>query len=209
MRYLVSLWLFLPAVAVAQESITHGPILGRPGAHHMGIWARTSQPGSFRVRYGLQPDKLDQLSAPAATTLEHDNTGWVLLQDLTANTKYYYQTIPAAGKAGPGGSFRTLPDAGDYRDAKLNPQGLFNFRFEFACGNNQNPIHGAGPANLAFKTMLDKLHDQVHFAILNGDWLYEEKRDHPPAAWQKEVALDRPLPHVVNVAPTIVGVWEN
>ncbi len=209
MRHVLGLWLFLPAVAAAQEGITHGPILGRPGAHEIGVWARTVQPGSFRVRYGLQADKLDQLSDPATTQLEHDNTGWVLIKGLKANTKYHYQVVPAAGNAGPGGSFRTLPDAADFRDPKLNPQGLFNFRFEFACGNNQNLKHGAGPANLAFQTMLDKLHDKVHFAILNGDWLYEEQRDHPPAAWQKEVGLDRPLPHVVNVAPTIVGVWEN
>lgn len=209
MRYVVGLWLLLPALAAAQEGITHGPILGRPGAHEIGIWARTAQPGSFRVRYGLQADKLDQLSDAATTQLEHDNTGWVLIKGLKANTSYHYQVVPAAGNAGPGGSFRTLPDAADFRDAKLNPQGLFNFRFEFACGNNQNLKHGAGPANRAFQTMLDKLHDKVHFAILNGDWLYEEQRDHPLAAWQKEVGLDRPLPHVVNIAPTIVGVWEN
>ena len=32
--------------------ITHGPILGRLDTHHIGIWARTSRPGTFRVRYG-------------------------------------------------------------------------------------------------------------------------------------------------------------
>src|SRR5262245_61942382 len=57
-------------------AVTHGPILGRPGAHEMGIWARTSEPGSFRVRYG---EKLEFVSAPVTTELEHDNTAHILL----------------------------------------------------------------------------------------------------------------------------------
>ena len=35
-------------------------------------------------------------------------------------------------------------ETADYHDADLNPKGLFNFRFEFACGNNQIPWQGAG-----------------------------------------------------------------
>ena len=112
-------------------SITHGPILGRLGHHQVGVWARTSQPGTFQVRYGVEPNKLDQLSSPATTRLERDNTGWVLLQGLKSDTKYFYQLAADGLADGPGGSFRTLPDPDDYRHPELNPRGLYNFRFEF------------------------------------------------------------------------------
>jgi alkaline phosphatase D len=62
---------------------------------------------------------------------------------------------------------------------------LFNFRFEFACGNNQTPGQGDGPDNVAFKTMLDKLKGKIDFALLNGDWLYEDKRDHTVKEWRE------------------------
>ncbi|MFP6658956.1 MAG: alkaline phosphatase D family protein, partial [Pirellulales bacterium] len=44
----------------------------------------------------------------------------------------------------------------------------------------------------------------------NGDWLYESQRDYKPSQWLAQVdrrAAD--VPHVVRVAPTIVGVWQN
>ncbi|MBL8799811.1 MAG: alkaline phosphatase D family protein, partial [Planctomycetia bacterium] len=48
--------------------------------------------------------------------------------------------------------------------------------------------------------------------ILNGDWMYEEKRDFSVEEWVKQQGLaDKPaeIPAVVRAAPTIVGVWEN
>jgi alkaline phosphatase D len=192
--------------------VTHGPILGRLGAHEIGVWARTSQPGAFRVRYGLGPENLDQLSGPAETRLERDNTGWVYITSLKANTKYHYQVVTGdkETRAAPAGSFRTLPDPRDFRDPRLNPRGLFNFRFEFACGNNQTPGQGSGTELPAFTTMLAHLKDRINFAILNGDWLYEDKRDYPVGEWLKQVA--RPptdMPAIIRHAPTTVGVWEN
>ncbi len=191
--------------------ITHGPILGRLGAKEIGVWVRTSQPGAFRVRYGTQADKLDQVSSPEDTTLEHDNTGWVHITGLKPNTKYFYQVmIGDQTQAGASGSFRTLPDPADFKEPKLNPRGLFNFRFEFACGNNQTPGQGAGAELPAFKTMLEKLKDKVYFAIQNGDWLYEDKREYSVDDWLKQVGKTRDeMPNVVRIAPTIVGVWEN
>ena len=59
----------LAAPARADEPparITHGPILGRLGAHEIGVWARTSRAAPFRVKYGTAPDKLDRLSAHIA-----------------------------------------------------------------------------------------------------------------------------------------------
>lgn len=201
--------LVAPGVLLGQEAtITHGPILGRPGTRSMGVWVRTSRPAEFRVHFESGGKKGN--SAAGRTTLDRDNTGWVLLEGLQPETKYVYQVVVEGQKTGPGGTFRTLPDAAAYRDPKLNPRGLFNFSFEFACGNNQTPGQGAGPALPAFKTMLAKLKDRIDFAVLNGDWLYEDRRDHAPAAWAKQVGIDlKKAPAVVRDAPTIVGVWEN
>ncbi|MEQ8788407.1 MAG: metallophosphoesterase family protein [Pirellulaceae bacterium] len=204
----------------AQAKITHGPILGRLSSGGVGVWARTSRPAALLVRYGESADKLDKQSKPAPTKLESDNTGWIQLDGLQPNTVYHYR-IELAGKddakkAKPaksksrGGSFRTLPTSTQFRDKELNPDGLFNFRFEFACGNNQDVDHGSGPTTPAFKTMLEQLHGKINFAILNGDWLYEDARDTTPAQWRKQVGVsEADEPEVVKIAPTIVGVWEN
>lgn len=194
----------------ARIRISHGPILGRPSANGMGVWARTSRPGSFQVRYGTDPKDLSKVSKPVKTTLDHDCTGWTHLQGLKSDTLYHYQVVAQGNKTGPKGSFRTLPSPKAYRDPRLNPKGLFNFRFEFACGNNQNPGQGAGPNGPAFKTMLEKLKGKIAFAIQNGDWLYEDQREYTTRQWLKQVGADvRDIPRHVQVAPTITGVWEN
>ena len=56
----------------------------------------------------------------------------------------------------------------------------------------------------------DEEKSRIDFAILNGDWLYEEKRNYPPDGWMQQVGIpeDR-KPRIVDIAPTIVGVWEN
>jgi len=205
----------IPAAALRAENelhVTHGPILGRVSSHGVGVWVRTSRTAAFAVRYGLAPDNLDQRTEPVPTRLDRDNTGWIHLRGLEANTQYYYEVVLPGSKAstGRGGSFRTLPDAGDYVDEKLNPEGLFNFSFEFACGNNQTPGDGIGPAMPSFKTMLEKHKDEIHFAIQNGDWLYESQREFNPAQWAAQVDVaPGEVPKVVRVAPTVVGVWQN
>ena len=215
-RSLTTLLLF---IAVSQSCadqdpphFTHGPVLGRLGTDGIGVWARTSRPASFQVRYGLAADKMDQMADAGPTQLEHDNTGWIHIKGLKPNTKYHYELVVpgVTTRTGRGGSFRTLPRTSDYVDEELNPRGLFNFSFEFACGNNQNPGHSTGPSTPTFKTMLDKVEDDIHFAILNGDWLYETQRDYKPAQWLAQVdCLPTAVPKTVKVAPTIVGVWQN
>ena len=192
--------------------ISHGPILGRPTPTSMGIWARTHRPGRFAIRYGSGPDQLDQTSATATTTLAHDNTGWINLQDLQPETRYYFEVfVPDEARfSGRHGTFRTMKDPSSYRDPDLNPAGLYNFAFEFACGNNQNPASGGGPRLLALETALDRLRDRIDFAILNGDWLYETQREYTPEQWLNQVgASPEQLPSVLNVAPTLTGVWQN
>ena len=56
----------------------------------------------------------------------------------------------------------------------------------------------------------DEERSRIDFAILNGDWLYEEKRDYPPDEWLQQVGIEAgQKPRIVDIAPTIVGVWEN
>ncbi len=184
------------------QSVTHGPILGRVSSDGIGIWARTNRPGAFRVRYGTSADSLQRASAPVATGLARDNTGWAHLTGLQPGTEYFYR-LEADGDTPPVASFRTLPHRSAYADDRHNPRGLFNFSFEFACGNKQ-----LGPDQPAFRTMLRDLGDRVHFAIQNGDWLYEEERDHPPSEWLRQSG-GASFPRLVDLAPTIVGVWRN
>ncbi len=190
-------------------SVTHGPILGRLGAREIGVWGRTSRPAALRVRYGEDPARLDRLSAPAPTVPERDLTGWVYLTDLRPDTRYHYRlALESAGalEDGPGGTFRTLPDPALARDPEHNPRGLFNFAFEFACGNNQG-VHSLGPGLPAFATMLRSgLPERIHFSILNGDWLYEDARETPVAEWLRQTGLRAEQAPAV---PSLVGVWEN
>jgi len=191
-------------------TITHGPVLGRPSATGMSVWARTSRPARFVVRYGTAAGKLDRLSEPVQTELADDLTGVVDLRDLKPETTYHYRVEIEDGLAGFGGSFRTLPDGGALADEKLNPRGLFNFSFEFACGNNQKSRGGLGPTMPTYDTLVRDHMKHVDFAILNGDWLYEESRDYPPHAWAGQVGIGADeLPRIVRMAPNITGVWEN
>ncbi len=195
----------LVGCAVDQPSpgqISHGPILGRLASDSVAVWARTRAPAVFRVRYWPVGGTGEQVSVPIATTLDRDNTGWGLLKGLEPDTLYAYR-LEAAGTVPPVATFRTLPAAAEVADPKVNPRGLFNFSFEFACGNKQ--FDSDQPA---FRTMLAKLDDRAHFAIQNGDWLYEEQRDYPAAEWLRQSGASD-APRVVALAPTIAGVWQN
>ena len=182
--------------------ISHGPILGRLASDSIGVWARTHRPASFQVRYWPVGGGAERVSAPIATSLDGDNTGWGRLEGLEPDTLYAYR-LEASGPVPPVATFRTLPSASEVADSSLNPKGLFNFSFEFACGNKQ-----FGADQPAFRTMLAKLDDRAHFAIQNGDWLYEEQRDFPAADWLKQSGATD-APRVVALAPTIAGVWQN
>ncbi len=202
----------------AANSITHGPALGRLGHDHVGVWARTARTGSFNVFYGTSPDSLTG-RASAETALADDNTGWVLIEGLEPGTKYYYEIGTGDGPRGDAersGSFHTLPD-GEALRTEHNPDGRFNFSFEFACGNNQNPSGSPiGSELLTHGTMLRQLvrgtdRSKIDFAILNGDWLYEnDTRLHSAEQWRQQTGTDEAAtPRVVSLMPSIAGVWEN
>ena len=185
--------------------VTHGPVLGRPGPTTMSIWVRANIPGEVSVRYGTERFKQLMVSDYVDTVLENDNTAIITLTNLYPDTLYYYTV-----DKGLSGTFRTLPESAEYVDEEHNPEGLFNFQFEFVSCQNQNPAHGIGPSMPIYDTLNDQVADKVHFAILNGDWLYEEDRDYPVEAWMNQTRLGPDeKPEIVELAPTVVGVWEN
>ncbi len=188
--------------------LTHGPMLGQPGAHSVKVWARTSDPGEFRVRFGTREDVLDQESDAGITRIEDDNTGTVILTGLEGDRRYYYQVYLDDRPHGLPGNFLTLPDAEKVRNPEHNPRGLFNFRFQIGSCANQNPLHGNGHRLRTYENLNRDWAHRTHFHIMNGDWLYEELREHPAEAWRLENGVEK-LPRNVELMPSVVGVWEN
>ncbi len=188
--------------------LTHGPMLGRPTATSVRVWGRTSDPGEFLVRFGTDANRLNNTSPPARTTIAHDNTGVVTLKGLKPDTRYHYQIYVKERPHGLPGSFQTLPSAELTRNAEHNPNGLFNFRFQIGSCANQNPLHGGGHRATTYEHLNKDWAHKTHFHIMNGDWLYEELREHPPEAWRLTQGV-KEYPLAVQVMPTVVGVWEN
>jgi alkaline phosphatase D len=190
--------------------MTHGPMLGKPASRSMAVWCRTSEPSEWSVHYGRERHVLDQVVQASATAFAHDCTGSLQLDGLDGDTRYFYQVYIGEYPQGKINSFKTLPDTKELVDETLNPRGLFNFKFEIGSCANQNPLHGIGHELPLYRTMNDRIANDVDFAIMNGDWLYEELRETSPEAWRaaNRVASVE-TPEVVSAMPTIVGVWEN
>lgn len=215
-RYLCAvLCLSTAVVTSAANEISHGPMLGHVTEDSIRVWARTAQPGAFVVQYLPATDGTPNwaqamVSDPVETLIENDLTGWTTVSGLPSNTRFQYRVKAVDGGVGLGGSFRTLPAAVDYANAEHNPRGLFNYRFEFGSCASQNPANGIGPSLPAYDTLLREVKDNILFAVMNGDWLYEEARDYPVASWQNDLGIDDgDVPANVGFAPTVVGVWEN
>lgn len=213
MKYLLLILIGIVSVLPVQSDnsfvdlkVTHGPMLGRPGPTTMSIWVRTNIPGEVSVRYGTEPLKQLMVSDYVDSIIENDNTAIVTLTNLYPDTLYYYTV-----DKGLGGTFKTLPQESDYVDEEHNPEGLFNFQFEFVSCVNQSWGNSMGPSMPIYDTLNEQVADKVHFAILNGDWLYEEDRDFPASAWKSQVRLEPgdAVPAIVDIAPSVVGVWEN
>ncbi len=133
--------------------LTHGPMLGHVTDQSVRVWARTSDPGEFRVRFGTEPNRLDG-AATGITRLSGDNTGFVTLSDLEADSLYHYYIEVNGRPHGHRASFRTLPSAAQSRHLEHNPKGLFNFRFEVGSCANQNPLHGGGHQLPVYETSI-------------------------------------------------------
>ena len=187
--------------AQSPPAITHGPFLGHVTTDSVWVWGRSLAPDHrIQVRYGLRPDALDQLSSPVTAAAAHDFAAWVPVTGLTPNTRYYYALTGGSET----GTFRTLPAAEPFRDAETNPRGLFNFSFAFGSCADQK----INPALPTYRNLLEKHAGQLLFGIMNGDWLYEEKRGFTVAEWQKQTGAATPPP-ILDLAPSLAGVWEN
>ena len=136
-----------------ESVITHGPILGRLSHDSVGVWVRTSRPARFRVTCRIGHVCVAQ-SPVGEAHLENDNTGWVLIPGLKPNTTYDYEVEPDSNYWMKGGSFTTLPHADAVRNPQ-NPEGLFNFSFEFGCGNQQNLLEDPGERGISNPQPLD------------------------------------------------------
>ncbi|MDD7985001.1 alkaline phosphatase D family protein [Lentisphaera marina] len=190
-----------------QTPLSHGPILGGVDSDSIKVWGRTATPSNFYVRYGTEKNGLNFRSASVSTQLQNDNTGSVTLKDLAPGTQYYYAIYAKGKQVSPMGSFKTLHDTQKLK-SELNPDGLFNFSFEFACGNNQNPNNGLGPSMPAYSTLNENFREGLDFALLNGDWIYEEDRDFTVEQWQEQVGTEE-TPKILQDTPHLTGVWQN
>lgn len=176
------------------------------------VMARTQAPGEIVVEYAEYGSKdfSDKDWPRQQTKLEDDNTTWITVSGLKPNTRYRYRVLTEDDYSTEWSTFKTLPSPADYMDAELNPRGLFNFSFEFGSCSNQFPRNSIGPTLPTYDTLLANVADKVSFAIMNGDWLYEEKRDYPVKMWAKDLGIEESdIPDNVSKAPSIVGVWEN
>ncbi len=168
------------------SALTHGPMLGRPGATSIRVWVRTAKPMPFRVVVAKQaPLRPDSQGVDGKTAADRDNTGVVDLEGLEANTRYLYGVIldgelvdTRIEPRGAFPSFRTLPDRTSLANPTHNPKGLFNLCFSVTVGANQHPQRGGGHHTNppAFATLLERHGGDLMFHIMNGDFIYEENR---------------------------------
>lgn len=189
--------------------VSHGPVLGRLGANHVGVWARTAQPAAFYVRYGTNERALDSRSATVATVLEHDNTAWVELESLRPDTVYYYQVAvdAADGIDSDIFHFRSLPSA-EQKVGQLNPDGLFNFAFSAISCAKQSPTMSQGATQHA--TLLRDAGAKVDFHLVLGDWIYEQDRRLEASRWLIESAPSgTTMPPLLEIVPNLAGAWQN
>ncbi len=167
--------------------ITHGPCLGGPADSGMRVWVRTAEPTRFDVIYSpTLPLNQGSRRVTGETRAAADNTGFVQLTGLDADTRYYYAIQIGDQVADlrvdyndPWPSFRTLKNAASCPDLQNNPRGLFNFSFSVGCCASQDPIRSGGQYSSppAFDTLLRQFGDEISWHIMNGDTIYEELRD--------------------------------
>ena len=194
--------------AAITPHISHAPILGRLGADSITVWARTSRPASFYVRYGTRPDNLTEQSGIAETRLDHDNTAQVALSGLGADTRYFYQVVLEDHPkiASDVYSFRSLPSQDEHR-GDLNPDGLFNFAFSATSCAKQSPTLSQGKTQ--HRMLFSDVARDVSFHVALGDWLYEKDRLHSVGEWLADAGEPgSTLPKLVRDVPTLPGAWE-
>jgi len=167
--------------------LTHGPLLGGITANSVTIWIRTKEPTEFEIVYDTQlPLTKQSFVSKGKTAGERDSTGVVTLKNLQDNRRYYYgvrlsgslaDIRPEIKEAWP--SFRTLPDQNSFADPNYNKAGLFNLKFAVGHCASQDPDRSGGQyvSPPVYNTIRDKHTDDIMFMLVNGDVIYEERRD--------------------------------
>lgn len=171
----------------ATAGLSHGPLLGAITDTSVKVWLRTRVATGFEVLYGEQLP-LTEASAKVAgeTSDTRDNAVAVTLQQLKPNTRYYYAVRingelpdlrPEVSDAWP--SFKTLPNETSFVDDRNNPNGLFNVTFAIGHCASQDPDVSGGmyTSTRAYDMIRRHQADEAMFAIVNGDVIYEERRN--------------------------------
>ena len=205
---LISLLFFLPFLCGFSDELTHGPMLGRQTSSSIGVWCRTSKPADVQVIYGLLGQSMNLKSEIVRSELERDNTARVFLSNLKPGTRYHYTLLINGKVQNSRATFKTLPSS-EFSKNPHNPKGLFNFKFEFGCGNNTSSPRVNGILMPTYATMLKKnIHKDIDFAILNGDFIYEVDRDFNTEQWKKQTG-EKDIPPLLSLTPDKTGVWQN
>ena len=166
--------------------ITHGPVLGQIAESSVRVWIRTEDPKQFSVAVSESVPFEGAEEIAGETLADQDNTGWVTVDGLKANTEYFY-AVKLGGEIvdiraeldQPWPSFRTLPDMGSFSH-EFNPEGKFNFSFSIgACQRQRSPedTYGIYANPPAFNQLWENHRDDLLFHIINGDYTYEETLD--------------------------------
>lgn len=170
----------------ATAGLSHGPLLGSVTDQSVRLWLRTRTPVEFVVLCGERPGFDDCVRFAGRTSAAGDHVATVTLSGLKPNTRYYYAVqidgVVADLRAditAPWPSFRTLPNSTSFADPVNNPDGLFNVSFAVGHCASQDPDRSGGMySSTPAYDMIRQHHDrEAMFAIVNGDVIYEERRD--------------------------------
>lgn len=170
--------------------LTHGPLMGRVTADSVRMWLRTREPAAGTVRFGkhlpLDVDSPDTRTIAFETTAAGDNIATIDLTDLMPATRYYYAVELNDALADlridfhdDWPSIRTLPDETTTIDDEHNPLRKFNVRFGVGHCASQAPVESGGQYGSppVYDTMVREHADELDFALVNGDVIYEAERD--------------------------------
>jgi hypothetical protein len=177
----------LDVLPYATAGVAHGPLLGNVTTHSVRVWLRTREAEDFEIVYDRRlPFVKKSPSVLGKVDPNKDRIGVVQLEGLKPNARYYYgvringqlaDLRDGVRQRWP--SFRTLPDETACRDPLHNPRGLFNVTFAVGhCASQEADKSGGQYASTpAYGTILREHGDEAMFAIVNGDIIYEERRD--------------------------------
>ncbi len=169
------------------SGVAQGPMIGGVTANSIRVWVRTRAACEFEVLCDTQiPFTSWAKVVKASTTPQTDLTGHVEIRGLRANTRYYYAVringVIADLRADiedhwP--AFKTLPDGTSFVDSANNPDRLFNVTFAVGHCASQDPDTSGGQyvSTPAYDQIRKRHSDEVMFALVNGDVIYEERRD--------------------------------